>query len=309
VTDRPPGMVDSRIVAALAVALIFLLASLVASAHSVAAATTITAYKAQSPVKLDGISEPGEWNDTPQFVEKNSGMTAAFKQNGTGLLFLIQWTESSPYCTDSACYGGMELGPLDNTGEMGSPTTPTIMILASTSFKGGVDEFIATGEQTPAPVESGGYSTQSACGLTLVGQEYTAECYRPFALHDASPYDPGLKVGSAVEVGFAVGEFTSPGDHLASDMSTYVLSISNQTYTPASTSSSIATTSSGASSSGQQGSASSSSSTTRSSFNSTTSPVTSGPTAAPTYAEELLVISIGFTVLILVVLMKYERFD
>jgi hypothetical protein len=44
--------------------------------------TTITAYKAQSPVKLDGVVSTGEWNDSPQFFEKSSEMTVAFKQNG-----------------------------------------------------------------------------------------------------------------------------------------------------------------------------------------------------------------------------------
>ena len=277
----------------------FLLASL-ASAHSASGVTTIVAYKAQSPVKLDGIVEPGEWNDTAQFVEKNSGMTVDFKQNGTGLLFLMEWTESSPYCTDSACYGGIELGHANNTGEMGSPPTPTIMVLTSSSFKGDVDEFIATGEQTPAPVESDGYGTQSVCGLTLVGQEYTAECYRPFALRSASPYDFNLTVGSTVEIGFAVGEFTSPGDHLASDMSSYLLTISNLAYTATSSSST-------ATSGGVASSSSGSLSSTSSSATNTSSPFTSPSSATPTYAEELLVIVIGFSVLVLVALAKYER--
>ncbi len=212
-----------------AVILLFLFAS-IGSVHSATAVTTITAYKAQYPVKLNGVVEPGEWNDTPQLFEPYSRMTVAFKQNGTGLLFLIEWTESA-VCTNQACFAGIELGHLNNTGEMGSPTTPTIMALVSPSFKGNVTDFISTADQTPTPVESYGYRTQSVCGLTLVGQSYTAECYRPFALRDASPYDFNLTVGSTVEIGFAVGEYTIPGEHDASDMLTYVLSISNQTWT------------------------------------------------------------------------------
>lgn len=297
------------------------LLSAIASAHSVAAATTITAYKAQTPVKLDGVVESGEWTDTAQFVEKSSQMTVAFKQNGTGLLWLMQWTESSPSCTDSACFGGIELGFLNNTAEMGSPTTPTVMVLTSSSFKGNVDEFVSTGDQTPAPVETYGYSTQSVCGLKLVGQEYTAECYRPFVFHNPSPYDPfpTLVAGSPIEIGFAVGEFTSPGDHLASDMSTYVLTLSNQPYVPTSTTSgstvesiSSTSTSTGLSSTSSPPSSSSSTSTTSTTtttsiVSSASSAVSSVSTAASTYAEELLVMAIGFSVLILVALAKYER--
>ncbi|MGA2200296.1 MAG: hypothetical protein ABSG45_10195 [Nitrososphaerales archaeon] len=44
--------------------------------------TNITAYKAQSPVKLDGVVSTGGRNDTPQLFEKSSEMTVAFKQNG-----------------------------------------------------------------------------------------------------------------------------------------------------------------------------------------------------------------------------------
>lgn len=286
----------------------------IASAHPVSAVTTITAYKAQTPVNLSSPYQQSEWTDTPQFFEKASEMTVAFKQNGTGLLFLMQWTESS-FCTDTACFGGIELGHMNNTAEMGTPITPTIMILASPSFKGDVDEFISTGDQTPTSVESYGYITQSVCNLALAGQQYTAECYRPFALHNASPYDFNLGVGSTVEIAFAVGEFTSPGDHLASDMITYVLTITNQTYTATSTTSATSTSeSSSGSSSGTQSTTSLSSSTTPTPSSSTTltsssSSAVSAVTAAPNptiYAEELAVIVVGFSALILVVLTKYR---
>lgn len=286
----------------------------IALAHPASAVTTITAYKAQTPVTLSSPYQQSEWTDTPQFFEKASEMTVAFKQNGTGLLFLMQWTKSS-FCTDTACFGGIELGHMNNTAEMGSPTTPTIMILASQSFKGNVDEFVSTGDQTPTPVESYGYTTQSVCNLALVGQQYTAECYRPFALHNASPYDFNLGVGSTVEIAFAVGEFTSPGDHLASDMITYVLAITNQTYTATSTTSATSTPeSSSVSSSSTQSTTASSSSTSLTSSSSTTLPSSSTSsvsvvTTAPsptTYAEELAVIVVGFSVLILVVVIKYR---
>jgi hypothetical protein len=106
------------------------------------------------------------------------------------------------------------------------------MILVSPSFNGSVDEFISKGEVTPTPVEQDGYKTQTTCGLVYANGQYTAECYRPFKLADASPYDfPNLGVGSNIEVGFAVGLFTQPGDHVALGPSTQHLSITNQTFT------------------------------------------------------------------------------
>lgn len=239
-------------------------------------------------------------------------MNVAFKHNSTGLFILMQWSQNPSTCTDQYCYGGIEFGYLNNTGPMGDTATPTVMLLLSTSFTGGYDEFISKAEATPTSVESDGYKTQSTCALKLSGTSYTAECYRPFTLSNASPYDPfpGLVAGSPLEVAFAVGEFDAPGDHAASDMSTYVLTLSNQTFSATSTSSSSTSSQSSATISSSIASASSSTSTASSTQTSSTSTLTSvstSPTAASTYAEELLVLSVGFAVLILVVLTKYER--
>ena len=46
-------------------------------------------------------------------------MSVAFKQNGTGLLFLMMWNQSSSQCSDTHCYGGIELGNPSNTAVMG----------------------------------------------------------------------------------------------------------------------------------------------------------------------------------------------
>jgi len=198
------------------------------------AAQTITAYKAQYPVSLDGIVQPGEWNDTPMISISTAGMDAAFKQNGTGLLFLLEWNSSSIFCYDQYCFGGVEFGNLNNTGAMGTGTTPAIMLLLSQSFKGGYDEFISTTDATPSPVEASGHATQSTCGFTVSNGRYTVECYRPFRLTKATSSDPfhSLAAGSPIEIGFAVGEFSQPGLHEATDMSTYLLSLSNKTYSP-----------------------------------------------------------------------------
>ena len=272
-------------------ALVFIIGAF--SPQSASAVTTVPVYESQHPVTLDGLIQPGEWSDTPIVADTSSGFTYAFKQNGTGLLFLMQWSESIPCPT---CFGGIELGHPNNKAVMGSPSTPTIMVLASPSFKGNVDDFISTAEFTPIPVEQDGYTTQTSCGLDYTGGAYTAECYRPFKLNNASPYDFNFTLGSTAELGFAVGVFTQPGDHLATDMSTYVLSITNQTY------SSTSTTGTGPTSS------SSSTNSTASTTGSTASAiVTTPPTTASTYAEELLVVAIGFSVLILVTLARYER--
>jgi len=273
-------------------ALVFLIGAF--SQQSASAVTTVPVYQSQHPVTLDGLIQPGEWSDTPIVTDTSSGFTYAFKQNGTGLLFLMQWSESIACPT---CFGGIELGHQNNKAVMGSPSTPTIMILASPSFKGNVDDFVSTGEFTPIPVEQDGYTTQTTCGLDYAGGGvYTAEGYRPFKLNNASPYDFNFTLGSTAELGFAVGVFTQPGDHLATDMSTYVLSITNQTYSSTSTTSTAPTSSSA-----------STNSTTSTAGSTASAIVTTSPTTASTYAEELLVVAIGFSVLILVTLARYER--
>ena len=223
---------------AVVVLVLLLLACELTLIYPAHATTTLTAYRSQQRVSLDGVVEPGEWNDTPIISISTTGMSVAFKQNGTGLLFLMIWQQSSTYCSDQYCYGGIELGPLNNTGYMGTPSTPTLMILVSQSW-GGVDELVSNGNLNPTPVENSGYKTQTICGFGPdVSGTYTAECYRPFNLTNAWPQDFSLKVGSTVEIGFAVGECKpTPGDHLATVMSTYVLTVSNQTWTPLQTTS------------------------------------------------------------------------
>ena len=231
----------------LAAGMAFLLCASLAATLPANATTTITAYKAQSPVTIDGVVSPGEWNDTPLITESTSGVTYAFKQNGTGLLFLLEWQQSSTFCYDRWCFGGIEIANLGNSGEMGSPTAPTIMVLLSQGFANGYDEFISTGDTTPAPVEQQGYTTQSVCALSVANGNYIAECYRPFQLTNASPYDPfpAFASGSPMEIGFAVGEFSSPGLHEATDMSTYTLAPSSQAYVGQTTTSSTSTQSTG----------------------------------------------------------------
>lgn len=285
-------------------AILLILTTVAPSARVDAAPTTITVYKSQYPVDVSGAYQPSQWADTPTITDPTSGMTFAVKQNGTGWLFLMVWNQSQAYCYDAGCFGGIELANLSNSFAMGSPSSPTIMILTSTSFKGSVDEFVSKGEQTPSTVESLGYRTQSVCGLNVSGGQYTAQCYRPFTLTDASPYDfPTLGPGSTIEIGFAVGEFTSPGDHAATDMTAYVLTFSNQTYTPSVSSSTTSVS--------QSASANSTSVTTvASTSSSTTASTTISPPAGPNvlyYALELATIVVGFSLIILIVLWRYPR--
>src|ERR1035438_1427334 len=196
------------------------------------APTTVTGYKSTIAVNVHGTYSASQWTDTAVLTDPTSGITFAVKQNTTGWLFLMTWKASPFYCSDTNCFGGIEIGYPNNTQVMGGPSTPTIMILASPSFKGSVDEFVSAGEQTPSTVEALGFKTQSVCGLTVASGVYTAECYRPFTLSGASPYDfPKLGVGSTIELGFAVGEFNNPGNHGATDMASYVLTFSNSPYT------------------------------------------------------------------------------
>src|ERR1017187_9814818 len=258
-----------------ALVLTVMILMIVASGFSIGTAggapTAITAYQSQYSVNVHSPYQPSQWSDTPTINEPNSGMTFAVKQNGTGWLFVMTWKQSLFYCSDSACFGGIELGHSNNTAEMGSPTTPTIMILASSSFTGNVGELVSTGDSTPTSVASLGDKTQSVCGLVLASGQYTAECYRPFKLSGASQYDfPTLGVGSTVEIGFAVGEFSNPGDHSATSMSTYTLTFSSGTYTASSTSSSSSSTSSSTSSTATSSSSTSSSTSSTSSTTSTT---------------------------------------
>jgi hypothetical protein len=244
-----------------------------------AAPTTITAYESQYPVIIVNAYQPSQWRDTPTLNETTSGMTFAAKQNGTGWFFLMIWNQSS-YCSDLYCFGGIELGHLNNSQPMGSHSTPTIMILASRSFNGKVDEFVSTGEATPTSVEQDGYKTQSTCGLSFTNNQYVVQCYRPFKLTNASPYDfPTLGTGSIIEIGFAVGEFSAPGKHLATDMSIYQLTFSNQTYGGTST-----------------GSSSTSASTT----STTSSPPTTATPSVLDYSAELATIVAGFLVIVFI---------
>jgi len=270
----------SRVRVTLVSVLLVLMA--VASAFSIGAAhaapTTITAYKATIPVNVKGTYSASSWTDTQSVLDPSSGINFAVKQNGTGWLFLMVYKGGTAFCSDTSCYGGIELGSLSNTAVMGTASTPTIMILASPSFKGDVDEFVSTGEQTPTTVESMGYTTQSVCGLSTTGGNYVVQCYRPFTLKNASPYDfPTLGVGSTIEIGFAVGEYSQPGEHAASDMSTYVL-----TFSSATTTSTLSSTSTSSSTTSTTTSTSSSKSTTTTTTTTSLTPTTTTTTTSTT---------------------------
>lgn len=293
--------------------LLAILLSASAVQRTSAAAQTITAYQAQGPVKLDGVVEPYEWTDAQIVNITTSGMGVAFKHNSTGLFMLFQWKQSSNLCKDNFCYGGMEMDYLNNTGVMGGFSTPAVMVLLSPSFTGGVDEFISKAETTPATVESAGYKTQSTCAIGLSGTTYTGECYRPFKLNNPSPYDPfpTLAAGSSIEVGFAVGEFNQPGLHAATDMSSFVLTLSSQTYgtgPPTTTTTTTTTTTAPPSSA---------TTTVQSTTTLTLPPVTvtstvSATTAPPTpsvfyYSTELAVIVVGFGAFLVAIMWRYRR--
>lgn len=191
----------------------------------VSSAETINAYQSQYPVQVTAAYSASQWKDTVTVTEPTSQITAAFKENGTGLIFMLTWQTSSTVCSNTYCYGGIELGNLNNTGVMGASSTPTLMILISPSFTPNVNEFISTGTFTPTSVTKDGYTSQTTCGLTVSAPTYTAICYRPFATSNGWPGAPKLGIGSTVELGFAVGEFNSPGVHDASNMQSYVLYI------------------------------------------------------------------------------------
>lgn len=271
--------------------------------QGVSAAQTITAYQAQGPVKIDGIISPQEWTDAQVFNDTTSGMSVAFKHNSTGLFILLQWQQSAKYCSDQYCYGGIEMDFLNNTGVMGAPSTPSVMLLLSPSFAGGADEFISKSLITPTTVESAGYKTQSTCAVNLSGTTYTGECYRPFTLNNASPSDPfpALTSGSSIEIGFAVGEFNKPGVHGATTMTAYVLTLSSQTYgTGPTTTQTTSTTST-------------TSTTTTTSPTVTTSTTTTSKTTTQSgpsvlyYSAELAIIVVGFGAFIAAVMWRYRK--
>jgi hypothetical protein len=275
-------------------------------------ATVITATSAQIPVNIGAAYSPSEWTDTQMITIPNVAMTVGFKYNSTGLLFVMQWANGGLMCSSQSCFGGIELGFLNNTAEMGSALTPTIMVLASPSFKGSYDEFISAGATTPSTVESDGYKTQSTCSLALSGTTYTAQCYRPFKLNGASPHDPfpSLVAGSSIELGFAVGNFAIPGQHAATTMASYVLVLGPAASTTSTTTSSSSGTGSSASTTGTQSSSSTTSTTSTTSQTSTTSSggqtTPSGPSVS-NYWEELAIVVIGFSVFLLIVMMRYKR--
>src|SRR5208282_2812905 len=134
------------IVAPIMIVLFVLLSVAPIQQASAQAATVITVTSAQVPVNISAAFSPSEWSDTQMITVPTGGMTVAFKYNSTGLLFLMQWSNGTADCHNQSCFGGIELGFLNNTFVMGSALSPTIMVLLSPSFKGGYDEFISHGE-------------------------------------------------------------------------------------------------------------------------------------------------------------------
>ena len=169
------------------------------------------------------------WRDTPRYQEPVTGATVAFKHDGEYLYFSAVWPVSDPSYRD---YFGVEF---DNNGDgvhMGDASSPDDAIFLSPSFRMppfgcARDAFLSGFAQPTYDADAGGVNDLVGRMVYLNGSYYI-EVKKPFVSNDTAGHDIALAMGMSVGIGLAAGAFGAGASHLATDMSSYMLELTEK---------------------------------------------------------------------------------
>ncbi len=220
-----PVKCSSVLLAALLVSLVLAVPAI--SPRASAAPTALEAYLA---VEIPAMGTdpcrggPGAWTDAPRYEEPVTGATVAFKHDGSYLYLSAEWPDASPSYWD---YFGVEF---DNDGDgahMGTPSSPDDALFLSPSFQaptsGCARDAFVTGFASPTfDVDAGGANDLAGRMVRLNGT-YFVEVRKPFASNDTTGKDLAIARGMSVGIGLVVGTFGGGANHRATDLSSYVL--------------------------------------------------------------------------------------
>ncbi len=187
----------------------------------------ILVKRGESLTALNCSLVSSDWDNFPMYVESTTGSELKFRHDGENLYMLVRVPFSSPSPMD---YWGIEF---DNNGDgahMGTSSSPDDAIFTSTgcpSFTA-EDAYLIGFAQPIYDEDRGG--TNDVTGLMQYEDgAYTIQITRPFITNDDRGKDVDLGLGVSVGVGFVFGTFGQGAAHKGTDMTSYVLAISNET--------------------------------------------------------------------------------
>ncbi len=187
----------------------------------------ILVHRGSTITTLNCTNVAGDWGDFPTYIEGITGTELTFRHDDDNLYILAKYSAPAPSQQD---YWGIEF---DNNGDerhMGSSASPDDSIFMSMGCPdhSAIDSYLVGFAQPRFDESRGG--TNDAYGLMSYDNGvYTIQITRPFVTGDSLGNDVDLYVGMQIGVGFVVGTYGQGAAHKGTDMSTYVLSISNET--------------------------------------------------------------------------------
>jgi len=192
-----------------------------------AAPASILVHRGTALTALNCSQLSDDWQNFPIYVEQTTGAEMTFRHDGSVFYMLIKLPVAVPVPED---YWGMEFDVNGDHAHMGSSSSPDDAVFASAGCPDyTVRDAFLSGFAQPTYDETAGGHNDVVGLMSHANGEYTIQITRPLVTGDSAGHDAVLSVGTQIGVGFVAGRFGQGASHKGTDMSTYVLSITNET--------------------------------------------------------------------------------
>ncbi len=189
----------------------------------------ILVHKGDPATTFDCTNAGSDWNDYPSYVETVTGTQLTFRHDNQNLFILVKMPVSVPNPAD---YWGIEFDNNGDKAHMGTSANPddAIIVTAGCPDSTARDSFLK-GFAYPSYDESFVGTNDASGEMTYSNGSYTIQITRPLVTGDSLGHDVQFTVAMKIGVGFVAGTFGQGAAHKGTDMSTYVLSLLNETST------------------------------------------------------------------------------
>jgi len=187
----------------------------------------ITAHRGNPVTTINCTVLDGEWQNFPTYIEPTTGSELTFRHDSVNLYVLVKLPAASPAPQD---YWGMELDINGDKAHMGTASSPDDAIFAVKGCPAyTIEDAFLSGFAQPTYDETVGGSNDVTGLMSWANGTYTIQFMRPLVTGDAAGHDADLSMGTTIGVGFVYGTFGQGPAHKGTDMSSYVLTITNET--------------------------------------------------------------------------------
>ncbi len=184
-------------------------------------------HRGDPVVMLNCTQHVGDWSNFPTYLESTTGTEISLRHDGANLYIMVRMPAATPAPQD---YWGIEFDNNGDQAHMGTSSSPDDAIFASTGCPSvaAKDAYLTGFAQPKYDQDRGGINDADGL-MSWSDGEYMIHITRPLVTGDSVGRDADLSMGVKIGVGFVAGTFGQGAAHKGTDMSTYVLSISNET--------------------------------------------------------------------------------